>query len=107
VIAWRGRPGSLAERAMPMVAGVIVLGSNVFPWYVVWLIPFLAVTPSVPWIVFTGTAGFAYSFFLSEPWTIPVWARLVEVAPLAIAGVVKLRGASASLPSLRARFGER
>jgi alpha-1,6-mannosyltransferase len=107
VIAWRGRPGSLAERAMPMVAGVIVLGSNVFPWYVVWLIPFLAVTPSVPWIVFTGTVGFAYSFFLSEPWTIPVWARLVEVAPLAIAGVVKLRGASASLPSLRARFGAR
>ena len=107
VIAWRGRPGSLAERAMPMVAGVIVLGSNVFPWYVVWLIPFLPVTPSVPWIVFTGTVGFAYSFFLSEPWTIPLWARLVEVAPLAIAGVVKLRGASASLPSLRARAGAR
>lgn len=105
VIAWRGRAGSLAERAMPMVAGVIVLGSNVFPWYVVWLVPFLAVTPSVTWIVFTGTVGFAYSFFLSEPWAIPVWARLVEVAPLAIAGVVKLRGASASLPSLRARAG--
>ena len=105
VIAWRGRAGSLAERAMPMIAGVIVLGSNVFPWYVVWLVPFLAVTPSVPWIVFTGTVVFAYSFFLSEPWTIPVWARLVEVAPLAITGVVKLRGASASLASLRGRAG--
>ena len=105
VIAWRGRAGSLAERAMPMVAGVIVLGLNVFPWYVVWLVPFLAVTPSVPWIVFTGTVGFAYSFFLSEPWTIPVWARLVEAAPLAIAAIVKLRRASASLLSLRARAG--
>ena len=107
VVAWRGRVGSLAERAMPMVAGVIVLGSNVFPWYVVWLVPFLAVTPSVPWIVFTGTVGFAYSFFLSEPWAIPVWARLVEVAPLAIAGILKLRGGSASFPSLRARAGAR
>jgi len=47
--------------------------------------------------------GFAYSFFLSEPWTIPVWARLVEVAPLAIAAAVKLRAAFGWLPSLRAR----
>ena len=103
LIAWRGRAGSLAERAVPMIAGVIVLGSNVFPWYVVWLIPFLVVTPSVPWIAFTGTVAFAYTFFLSEPWTIPLWAQLVEVAPLAIAGAVKLRGVAASLPSLRAR----
>ena len=103
VVASRAHAGSLAVRAVPMVAGVIVLGANVFPWYVVWLVPFLAVTPSVPLIAFTGTVGFAYSFFLSEPWTIPVWARLVEVAPLAIAGVVKLRGAFGWLPNVRAR----
>jgi alpha-1,6-mannosyltransferase len=103
VVASRGHGGNLAVRALPMVAGVIVLGANVFPWYVVWLVPFLAVTPSVPLIAFTGTVGFAYSFFLSEPWTIPVWARLVEVAPLAIAGAVKLRGAFGWLPSVRAR----
>jgi len=103
VVASRGRAGSLAVRAVPMVAGVILLGANVFPWYVVWLVPFLAVTPSVPLIAFTGTVGFAYSFFLSEPWTIPVWARLVEVAPLAVAGAVKLRGALGWLPSVRAR----
>ena len=103
VVASRGQAGGLAVRAVPMVAGVIVLGANVFPWYVVWLVPFLAVTPSVPLIAFTGTVGFAYSFFLSEPWTIPVWARLVEVAPLAIAAAVKLGGAFGWLPSVRAR----
>ena len=103
VVASRGHAGGLAVRAVPMAAGVIVLGANVFPWYVVWLVPFLAVTPSVPLIAFTGTVGFAYSFFLSEPWTIPVWARLVEVAPLAIAAAVKLRGAFGWLPRVRAR----
>ena len=103
VVASRRQAGGLATRAVPMVAGVIVLGANVFPWYVVWLVPFLAVTPSVPLIAFTGTVGFAYSFFLSEPWTIPVWARLVEVAPLAIGAAVKLHGAFGWLPSLRAR----
>ena len=99
-IAWRERAGSLAERAAPMIAGVIVLGANVFPWYVVWLVPFLAVRPSMSLITFSGTVGFAYSFFLSEPWTIPVWARLLQVAPLAIAAVWKLLGVG-RLPNLR------
>jgi alpha-1,6-mannosyltransferase len=103
VIASRRQAGGLAEQAVPMVTGVIVLGANVFPWYVVWLVPFLAVTPSASLIAFTATVGYAYSFFLYEPWTIPMWARLVEVAPLAIAAAVKLRGASGWLPRMRAR----
>jgi hypothetical protein len=105
VIASQRRAGSLAEQAGTMAAGVIVLGANVFPWYVVWLVPFLAVTPSIPLIAFTGSVGFAYSFFMSEPWTIPTWARLVEVAPLAIAAVLRLRNAFGWLPGLRARPG--
>jgi len=32
--------------------------------------------------VFTGTVASAYTFFLFEPWGIPWWARLIEVAPL-------------------------
>jgi hypothetical protein len=62
------------------------------------------VTPSVPLIAFTGTLGFAYSFFLSEPWAIPLWARLVEAAPLAVAALVRLRGwrASTWVASIRA-----
>lgn len=90
-IAWRNGTRSLTVRAVPLLAGFIVLSPNVFPWYAVWLVPFLAVRPSVPWIGFTGTVAFAYSFFLFEPWTIPLWARLVEGAPLAIAAAVALR----------------
>ena len=89
--AWRARPGRLAERAVPLVAGFVVLAPNVFPWYAVWLVLFLAVSPSVPWIAFTGAVVFSYSFFLSEPWGIPLWARLVEAAPLAAVAVARLR----------------
>ena len=81
-VAWRGSAVHLAERAVPLVAGFIVLAPNVFPWYAVWLVPLLAITPSVPLIVFTGTVASAYTFFLFEPWGIPWWARLIEVAPL-------------------------
>jgi hypothetical protein len=88
------RARSMATQAVPMVAGVIVLAPNVFPWYAVWLVPFLAITPSLPWIAFTGTVAFSYAFFISDPWAIPWWARIVELAPLAIAAAVALRRAT-------------
>lgn len=90
-VAWRGSAAHLAERAVPLAAGFIVLAPNVFPWYAVWLVPLLAVTPSVPLIVFTGTVAFAYAFFLVEPWAIPWWARLIEVAPLGFIVARELR----------------
>ena len=93
-VAWRGGAAHLAVRAVPLVTGVIVLGPNVFPWYAVWLVPLLAVTPSVPLIVFTGTVAFAYTFFISQPWAIPWWARLVEGAPLGLAAARELRAFS-------------
>lgn len=91
-LAWRMPSGTLAARATPMIAGFVALASNVFPWYALWLVPFLAVTPSVPLIAFTGALGFAYAFFLSEPWGIPLWARLLQAAPLAAAVAVSVRG---------------
>ncbi|MGH7303468.1 MAG: glycosyltransferase 87 family protein [Candidatus Rokuibacteriota bacterium] len=102
-MAWRGGATHLAERAVPLVSGFIVLGPSVFPWYAVWLVPLLAVTPSVPMIAFTGTVAFAYAFFLFDPWAIPWWARLVEVAPVGFAVARGLR--AFSVETRRARAG--
>jgi alpha-1,6-mannosyltransferase len=103
-IAWRSNTMRLAERAVPLVLGFIVFAPNVFPWYAVWLIPLLAVTPSVTLIVFTGTVAFAYAFFLSEPWAIPWWARLIEVTPLGFAAARQLH-AVRWRPAARAGVG--
>ena len=103
VFAWRGGAAHLAERAAPLVTGFIALAPNVFPWYAVWLVPLLAVTPSVPLIVFTGSVAFAYAFFLFEPWELPWWARLIEVAPLGFAVARELR--VFSMEDRRARAG--
>jgi len=105
VFAWRGGAAHLAERAVPLVTGFIVLASSVFPWYTVWLVPLLAVTPSVPLIVFTGSVAFAYAFFLFEPWALPWWARLIEVAPLGFAVARELRVFSMEDGSARAGAG--
>lgn len=82
--AWWPWPAGLVDRLVPLIGGLVLLGPNVFPWYTLWLVPFLAVRPSVWWIGFTGSVALAYAFFLSEPWAIPVWARLLEIVPLVL-----------------------
>ena len=78
------RDSSLSARAVLLIGGLTLLSPNIFPWYAVWLVPFLTVAPSAPWIAFTGSVMFAYAFFLQQPWAIPQWARVVEFAPLAM-----------------------
>lgn len=102
VSAWR-RAAPLAERALPLIGGSILLAPSVFPWYAVWLVPFLAVTPSMPWIAFTGTVMLAYTFFLGAPWAIPGWARVLEFAPLAI-GAARAVARHRPLAALKDRY---
>jgi hypothetical protein len=75
---------ALPTRAVTLIGGLVLLSPNIFPWYAIWLVPFLAWSPSIPWIAFTGTVAFAYAFFLRDPWAIPAWARALEFTPLAI-----------------------
>jgi hypothetical protein len=95
--------GPLVDRIVVLIGGYILLSPNVFPWYVLWLVPFLAIRPSVPWIAFTGTVTLAYAFFLHEPWSIPAWARAAELTPLAVgAGWALRRRWSANRPGREA-----
>lgn len=82
-VAWRRRARPLPEAAVWLVGGFVLLSPNIFPWYVLWLVPFLALAPSAPWLAFTGTVALAYAFFLQQPWALPVWARVLEFTPLA------------------------
>jgi len=84
VVSVTRRASTLPARAVLLIGGLTLLSPNIFPWYAVWLVPFLAVAPSAPWIAFTGSVLFAYAFFLPQPWAVPLWARVVEFAPLGI-----------------------
>jgi hypothetical protein len=78
------RDAPVPSRAVPLIGGLLLLSPNLFPWYVISLAPFLAWSPSVPWVAFTGTVVLAYSFFFQQPWAIPSWARALEFAPLGL-----------------------
>jgi hypothetical protein len=100
VVRRHDRP--LPARAVPLIGGLLLLSPNIFPWYAVWLTPFLAFAPSVPWIAFTGTVVLAYAFFLQQPWTVPAWARILEFAPLALGALGWL---AARVPARRVQEG--
>ena len=50
----------IVRAAMGAVAALLLLAANCFPWYLGWLVPLLAVYPSVGLLLWTVTAVLAY-----------------------------------------------
>ena len=49
------------ERASFVILGTILLFSpNVFPWYLTWIVPLLAIYPNPAWLLLTVTAALSY-----------------------------------------------
>jgi hypothetical protein len=87
VAIWARRRFSLAEPqawAWPMSAALLC-APLVYPWYLVWLAPFLLGPQTTPLTIWTLSILSAYSAWrlVGVPWAMPVWALVVEyVAPL-------------------------
>jgi len=92
---------------------------NLFPWYLLWLLPLLvvlaapgrwlglALTPITAWLIFTGTVAYAYLFFIN--WRVVPAGQWAEYAPLyALLAVSVLPPARAALArwSARRRAGQ-
>jgi alpha-1,6-mannosyltransferase len=79
------------RRSIWPIGAFTLLSQNLFPWYMLWLVPLLAlfVRPGkfglafdawTGWFLFTGLVALAYTFFIT--WTPVTWALLVEFVPL-------------------------
>jgi hypothetical protein len=44
-----------------LIAGLLLLSPNAFPWYFTWLIPFLCFYPSRPWLLLSVTCALGYA----------------------------------------------
>lgn len=44
-----------------LIAGLLLLSSNAFPWYFTWSIPFLCFYPAAPWLLMSVTAVLGYA----------------------------------------------
>jgi hypothetical protein len=81
--------------AWPMAASLLC-APVVYPWYLLWLLPFVRSAPTVPIIVWTVSIIPTYYVWhlraLGRPWLVPGWIMFLEYGSVAAAGaIIKLR----------------
>ena len=96
--AWlRSKPPACSwdKWAWPMAAS-LACAPVVYPWYLLWLLPFLRSTSTVPLMVWTVSIFPTYFVWhlrsLGHEWQVPGWVLLLEYGSVAIAAaIVSLR----------------
>ena len=61
---------------------LILMPASLHPWYVVLVIPFLTVFPSVAWLLFSCTVTLSYLKYAAPSGVMPTWVLLIEYVPL-------------------------
>jgi len=83
IVAWAlWRRASAARMAEVGIGAFILLTPALHPWYVVWLLPLVAVGGSWAWLVLAMLAPLGYRpldvWLSGGPWRDPIWTRLLE-----------------------------
>jgi hypothetical protein len=77
--------------AWPMAASLL-FAPVVYPWYLLWLLPFLRSASAMPIIVWTVSIISTYYVWhlrtLGQPWVLPGWIMLLEYGAVAISGAI-------------------
>jgi hypothetical protein len=77
--------------AWPMAASLLC-APVVYPWYLLWMLPFLRTTSTLPISIWTVSIIPTYYVWhlrtLGRPWSVPGWILLLEYGPVAIAGAM-------------------
>lgn len=81
------------EFAWPMAA-TLLCAPVVYPWYLLWMLPFVRSRSTVPIVIWTVSIIPLYYVWylraLGRPWFLPGWIMLLEYGAMAIAGGVIL-----------------
>jgi hypothetical protein len=94
VLLGRGVPAG--RRALWLTGGYLLATPNLFPWYALWIVPVLAVTPSWPWLWLSWAVGLTYVIMAEPVWHLPAWVTAAEFGPLALGLALTLRRRSAA-----------
>jgi alpha-1,6-mannosyltransferase len=77
--------------AWPMAASLLC-APVVYPWYLLWLLPFLRSASTLPIIIWTVSIIPTYVVWhlrtLGRPWLVPGWIMLLEYGSVATTGVI-------------------
>jgi hypothetical protein len=87
----RSEEGSPEAFAWPMAASLL-FAPEVYPWYLLWLLPFLRSASTLPIMVWTVAIIPTYYVWhlrtIGRPWLVPVWIMLLEYGLVAVTGAI-------------------
>jgi hypothetical protein len=89
-LRWR-RPVSSPDQWAWPVAASLVCAPLVYPWYLLWLVPFLgpSTLPLLVWTLSILPVFYVwYRHALGQPWQVPGWILLLEYGSIAISGAI-------------------
>jgi len=64
----------LLQQLYWVTGGILLLVPTLFPWYLVWIIPFLCFFPNPAWMLFSFTSAISY-YVLTDWWTLGIWRQ--------------------------------
>ncbi len=77
--------------AWPMAASLLC-APVLYPWYLLWLLPFLRSKPTLPIVVWTVSIIPTYYVWylraIGRPWLLPGWIMMLEYGSVAIAAAI-------------------
>lgn len=77
--------------AWPMAA-LLLCAPTVYPWYLLWILPFLSSVSTVPITIWTVSIVPTYIVWhfrtIGRPWVVPGWILLLEYGPVVITGAI-------------------
>jgi hypothetical protein len=94
------------QRALWLAGGYLLATPNLFPWYVLWVVPIAAALAAWPWLGLACGVGLAYLAFAEPSGRVPPWVVALEFAPLAAglgAAAVRRWGSGSMVASAGAR----
>jgi alpha-1,6-mannosyltransferase len=90
----RGAPALSADAFAWPMAGSLLCAPVVYPWYLLWILPFLRSVSTLPIMVWTVSIIPTYIVWrlraLGGPWIVPGWVTLLEYGSVATTGAIIL-----------------
>ena len=59
----------------------VTFAQIVHPWYLLWVLPFLAIRPSAGWLYLSGAVAISYLKYTDDHLRMPLWAGILEYLP--------------------------
>lgn len=68
-----------------ILGALIMLSPTVHFWYLAWILPFVCLRPSLPWVTFSLTGGVYFCVWMNADWCLALWQQCLFWGPFVLA----------------------